>query len=346
MASKVWYRYGMSRRYLAGTLALISTFVCTLPGEERYKPSRDPESPPDIPYTRYHTQDRFGRRITFYIHGDQNQRLPLVVSVMGSGAYSNFIRRDDRILDAHRTDREVFAERAHVLIVEKPGIEFLEQHPDLGTETHAPLKFRQENTLERWAEAVTAALRAARSLSLADHSRCLLIGHSEGSIVVSRVAAENGFITHVATLAAGGPTILFELIEEAREGRLYATLPPDPDKQLAQLLADIAAIHEDPRNPEKLVLGHPHRYWSSFLPSSEMEELSSTKARIFIAHGTADRKVAVTNFDVLYAHLLALGKDVIARRINGADHSFGFADQPNRFGWKEIFEEIRDWFFQ
>ncbi len=77
-----------------------------------------------------------------------------------------------------------------------------------------------------------------------------------------------------------------------------------------------------------------------------MEELLRTKARIFIAHGTADQNVAVTGFDVLYASLLAHGREVTARRIAGADHGFGFADQPERDGWKDIFEDVRNWFLQ
>src|SRR5579863_8961917 len=120
-----------------------------------------------------------------------SQRLPVVVSVLGSGAYSNFIQRNGQILDAHRTQREVFGTKAHVLIVEKPGVEFLEQHPNQGTSVEGSLEFRREHTLERWSEAVSAALRAARSLPLADQTKSLLIGHSEGGITVARVAAEN-----------------------------------------------------------------------------------------------------------------------------------------------------------
>jgi predicted esterase len=140
--------------------------------------------------------------------------------------------------------------------------------------------------------------------------------------------------------------VLFELMQKAREGRLYSAIPPEPAKQMAQLLADVAAIRADPTNNTKLVLGHTALYWSSRFPFSTMTELSRTKARIFLAHGTADRNVAVANFDVLYAHLLARGKDVTARRVEGADHGYRFADQPARDGWKEVFEEVRNWFLQ
>ena len=289
------------------------------------------------PYTRYRTIDRFHRNITFYLDGDQTTPLPIVLSILGSGAYSNFIQRGDRTLDAHRTTREVFAGKAHILIVEKPGVEFLEQHPNRGTAVDGSAEFRREHTLERWAEAVSASLQAAWAMPLADHRRCLLVGHSEGAIVAARVAAQNPFVTHVASLAGAGPTQLYDLLESARA-------QPDPDQAVAQLLAKVAGIENDPDNPDKFFLGHPYRRWSSFWNSSTLEELLHSKARIFIAQGTADQNVSVTGFDMLFATLLSKGRDVTSRRIAGADHGFGFEGQPGRDGWREIWEGVRDWF--
>jgi Prolyl oligopeptidase family len=332
-----------------GILLALSLVPCAR-GQQRYRAVKDPASPPDIPYTRYFTTDKFKRRITFYISGDQSQRLPIVLSVLGSGAYSNFVRENGKIYDGHRAAREAFDGKAHILIVEKPGIDFLEQHgphgnPN-GSEGGASPEFLRENTLPRWAEAVNAALRAGRTLPMADPSRCLVIGHSEGGIVVAMVAAENQFVTHIASLSAPGPTLLYQLTIDAREGHLYRSLPPDAETQMRQLRSDVAAVLADPDSTTKLVLGHSHLYWSSRWPYSEMEILSHAKARIFLAHGSADHDVAVANFDVMYAQLLAAGRDVTAHRYEGADHGYRFADQPGRDGWKEVFETVRDWFFE
>jgi pimeloyl-ACP methyl ester carboxylesterase len=330
-------------------ILLAAVIVPAAHSQRRYRSVRDAASPPEIPYTRYFTKDKFNRRITFYVHGDQSKRLPIVVSVLGSGAYSNFIRIDGQIRDGHRAAREAFDGRAHVVIVEKPGIQFLEQHgadgQPSGTEVGASPEFLRENTLDRWAEAVNAAMRAARSLSLADTSRTLLIGHSEGGQVVSLLAAENAFVTHVAVLSTTGPTMLFGFMLRAREGKLYPHLPPDPEKHVAQLLADIAEIYADPDSDE-ITFGHSHRYWASRWSSSPMELLPRTKARIFLARGSADGSEALINFDLVYANLLAKGKDVTAHLVEGADHGFQRTDQPERDGWKEIFEEVRDWFFR
>ncbi len=334
----------------AGSL-IVSLFVLALTpsaarAQDLYRPLRDQQSPQGIAYTRYFTKDRFGRKITFYVSGDQSQRLPLVVSVLGSGAYSNFIRRNGQILDAHRIQREVFGIKAHVLIVEKPGVEFLEQHPNQGTAVDGSLEFRREHTLERWSEAISAALRAARTLPLADQSRSLLIGHSEGGITVARVAAENPLVTHVAALASSGPTQLYDFLDSARKGTLYDALPHDPSIQVAQLLKDVAAIYADPNDPDKFFLGHPYSHWSSYLKASTADELSKTAARIFIAVGGADTIHASQSFDVLYSTLLSKQKDVTAKVLDGADHGFQVHDQPARDGYEEIYVAVRDWFFQ
>lgn len=326
---------------LGGLLA-----ICEVTGaQDRYQAVRDDAFPAGTAYARYYTRDDLGRRITFYVSGDQNQPLPLVVSVLGSGAYSNFIERNGRILDAHRTQREVFGSQAHVLIVEKPGISFLEQHSNPGIATEGSLEFRREHTLERWAEAISAAFRAAYKLPFADRSKVLLVGHSEGALTVARVAAMNPQITHVASLAGSGPTQLFDFLESARNGTLYDSLPKDPARQVTQLLADVAAIRADPNDPDKFWFGHPYARWSSFLNTSAAEELSKTDARIFLARGTAEGPAAVQAFDVLYASLLSRGRNVSAKLVDGADHAFGFKGQPERDGWKEIYEDVRDWFF-
>jgi pimeloyl-ACP methyl ester carboxylesterase len=327
-------------RAIIPILLLSAGAVCA---QSQYQPVRDPQSPAEIAYTRYFTKDRFDRRITFYVSGDQTQPLPIVVSVLGSGAFSNFIRRGDRILDGHRTQREIFGQKAHILIVEKPGVEFLEQHPNSGIAVDGSLEFRREHTLERWAEAISAALRAARTLPLADRSKCLLVGHSEGGLTVARVAALSPFVTHVATLAASGPTQLYDALESARNGTLSKSLTPD--QQVAKLLNDVAAIQADPDNPDKFFEGHPYPRWSSFWSTSTAEELLKTDARIFIGQGAGEGAVSVQAFDVLYATLLSQKKHVTARLVEGADHAFQFSGQPQRDGWEEIYAAVRDWFF-
>ena len=313
-------------------------------GADSYVPEPAKDALTGSPFDRYYTEDAFHRRITFYMTGDSGTRLPLVVSILGSGAHSNFVRRDGQLLDAHLRLREAFQGVAHVLVVEKPGIPFGFQPTHAGTAEGSSEEFRREYTLDRWSEAVSAALRAARSLPGVDASKTLVLGHSEGGLVASRIAVMNPFVTHVATLAGGGPTRLFTLMQLVRAGYLYQDASQDPRSRLAQFLSDWSKVEQDPENWNKDFLGHPFRAWTSFVRTSCAQELSNVNARIYIAQGTEDHNVIPAAFDVLYAELLAHKRDVTAELIPGADHGFNFPREPNRDGQAELFARLRAWF--
>ena len=125
--------------------------------ESADEPVRDPQSPAGIPYTTLlHVEIASSSpHHAFYVDGSQNHAPSarrLGPGVMGP--FRDFFRRGDQILDAHQAAREAFAGKAHVLIVEKPGVEFLEQHPNRGTAAEGSLEFHREHTLERWAESL------------------------------------------------------------------------------------------------------------------------------------------------------------------------------------------------
>ena len=231
-----------------------------------------------------------------------------------------------------------------MLIVEKPGVSFCEHPKRTGTSDGAADEFRREYTLDRWAEAVSSALRAARTLPFIDLTRTLLLGHSEGGLVACRVAAMNPFITNVASLAGGGPTRLFSMIELACAGYLYrdaVSLPISAWRNFYPIGPRLCRI---PNNASKDFLGHPYRAWTSFAKSSCIEELLRTKARVYIAQGTEDHNVAPATVEILWAHLLAHGRDITVDRVIGADHGSFFKNEPKRDGQAELFTRIRTWF--
>jgi dienelactone hydrolase len=340
------FTYTRSIRLFTACWALALSLALTATAQGTYQAEEDRNQSDDIPYQRYFTRDAFGRRITFYITkpADPALRLPLVVSILGSGADSNFIRRDGRVLDGHRAMRTIFTGRAYVLIVEKPGVAFCEHPKRMGTSDGASDEFRREYTLERWAEAVSSAVRASRTLPFVDSTRTLVLGHSEGGLVACRVAAMNPFVTNIASLAGGGPTRLFSMIELARRGYINREAGDLPAQREEKLLSHWDAVMQDPDSTSKDFLGHPYRAWTSFAKSSCMEELLGTKARVYIAQGTEDHSVAPVTFDILRAHLLAHGRDVTADWVIGADHAFFFPAEPKRDGQLELFERIRAWF--
>jgi pimeloyl-ACP methyl ester carboxylesterase len=256
--------------------------------------------------------------------------------------------RDGRVVPqtGHATLADVARGKARVLIVEKIGVEFLDTSDPPGGTAGASREFLDEHTLERWSAAVSAAMKAACTLDQVDSAKVLVVGHSEGGLVACRVARENPCVTHVAILAGGGPSQLFDLVELSRQGHFARHISDDPDERAEYILREHAKILDDPTSTDQQFLGHPYRRWSSFLASSPMQELSGTDACVYIAQGAQDTAVLPVSAQMLHAQLVAMGKDVKLDWVSDADHSFAIIQNGKRSGdgWAEVLERVADWY--
>lgn len=299
-------------------------------------------------FERHETTDRFGRTITYYIRAPLNEtdRLPLVVFIGGSGAQSVWQTVKETAALSYGASSVAGAARgrARLVMVERPGVEFLGAGERPGSALGASQQFREEHTLERWAEANRAAIDDALKLPGVDPSRVLVAGHSEGGLVACRVAAMEPRVTNVCSAAGGGVTQLFDLMVLARSGEFCnGSAGPECEQNLINGWREVL---KDPESADKMWLGHANRRWSSFLASSPLEELAKTRARVYLAQGGADRAVAPASCDALYAQLLSRGRDVTANRVEGADHSFARTDgSGNRDdGWNELWADVVAWY--
>lgn len=301
-----------------------------------------------IPWTRYTTLDALGRTVTFYL-SDVPDSLreavrPLALVIEGSGGQSVWVRVGDRIGGSlQNLARRAARQRVRVLVVEKPGVAFLEQRERPGGAMGASEMFRREHTLERWSEANAAALRAVLAMPRIAASPVLVVGHSEGADVACRVAALEPRVTHVASLAGAGASQLFDFLHRAAEPQ-----PGDAagaaEQRRQEVIAQWRAVQADPQSIDAMWLGHPHRRWTSFLAGNRLEDLLRSRARVFLAHGTADASVPVTSADWLFAELLARGRDVRYDRLEGVDHGFqGAGASAEGGGLEGVMEQVLAW---
>ena len=102
----------------------------------------------------------------------------------------------------------------------------------------------------------------------------------------------------------------------------------------------------DPDSITAFWMGHPHRRWTSFLRCNSTELLLRSKARIYLAHGTADTSSHVGELDVIRAELAAHGRNFVAERIEGVTHSYSKPNTPPGppQELQALFGRILNWF--
>lgn len=302
-----------------------------------------------IPFDRYQVLDEFSRPVTYYLSTaakDAAGKVPLVVWIQGSGCNSMFSKAPDGRVSGgmQMLVRKAAGDRARLVVVEKPGVKFLDDPKTPGTAMGCSEEFNHEQTLERWSAAVAASLEAALTEPGIDSSRVMVGGHSEGGIVAATVAARCPEVTHVAVLACGGPSQLFDMAEIARRPRFEDEPEWEREKRVDEVYKTWARISEDPMSTTKFEWGHPYRRWSTFLASSTLDALLKTKAKVYLAYGTEDQAVPVTSSDVLRAELVRRGRDVTCERIVGVDHGYAVPGEKGYEGLNKVLTGTVEWY--
>ncbi len=270
---------------------------------------------------------------------------PLLVFVDGSGAHSQFFfANGQRGWGVFGALARKAADRFVVATSEKRGVTFGETGH--GAATQASREYAHHATFEDRVAETRRLLDVMLTQPIVDRSRVVLLGHSEGADVAAGVAAEDPRVTHVAFLSGGGPTQIFDLIVLRRKAMAAAGATPEQIEQAVQELeADFRRIFADRDNEEKLFMGHAYRRWASFCSHPPVEALLRTKARLFLAHGSADDSVPIEAFDLLCAELIRAGRtDVDIRRYAGRGHSLA-PPGAARGGppLADLFDDILNW---
>ncbi len=286
------------------------------------------------PFFRY-TVDH--GQLTFYLSGQVESRpRPIVLFIQGTGCGSPFVQENGRILSGLQSVlQEVSAGEARVMVVEKPGVRYLDNPAQPANHRHCRPEFIRQYTLDTWSATLVRALKTVRTFAGIDRTRMLVIGHSEGAIVGLRLSNLAQDITHVAALSGGGPTYLFHMSEFFRKKGL------DPEKEVYPCWNEVLS---DPSSTSRFCWGQTFRQWSSFMKTSLVQEASRSRSALYIGHGTRDDQNPISAFDVLRAELAARGRKAIFDRVESGDHGFDLPGQQPPEGFLSVFRRILVWF--
>ena len=277
------------------------------------------------PFEQHVVRDTLGRNVTYYVTLPTSEPKPIMLVIQGSGC-TPVLTMTPGGASSSVYNLQKFARdgRFTVISVEKP---FSGLVTKAGSTPGCSDAFNSDFTAESWRIALQAALNDARKLSRVDRNRTLIFGSSEGAVMASVVAAIDSSITDVVFMSGSGTTQLFDFIAQAYRGCFNVSAC------LADIEKDLVAIKSDPSSATKFAWGHPYKRWTSFFSIDPGALLLRSKARVYIAIGTADDSVPAISQEIVVAKLLTSGRDVTVRRVADGDHSLNHRDAKN---WSQL----------
>lgn len=301
--------------------------------------SRCQSKPEDLGFTAMHIRGKTGE-INFYVAAKPDEALarkPLFVFLQGSQARPIFrikkipqgIARETTLLAEPRW----VSEKYHFVVLGKRGMPFL---ADESFQT--PKEYYQWSSLENRSSDVNDVIKYLRRMPWVDRSRILVVGHSQGADVAARVAATNRFVTHVACLAGGGLTQMYDFVVNQHKKVLRGQLSAEEAQaKIEELSVQYRQIYENP-STDKIWQGESYAHWRSFFQPI-VDSLVKVKIPIFVANGTDDTAAPIESADIIPLEFIRLGKTNLTYRVYlGAGHGFGKADKQ-----RELIDTILKW---
>jgi pimeloyl-ACP methyl ester carboxylesterase len=174
----------------------------------------------------------------------------------------------------------------------------------------------------------------------------LALGHSEGAVFAVRLALQNTEISHVAALAAAPTSQLLSFYDMAFASEGFIASggggKAEQARRVTQAWRDVTS---NPLSAEKMVFGHPHRYWADKFAPFPYEKLEKTNAKFFLAYGDKDTNSAPRTMDAFAVELLTRNLDLTWIRVEDGDHGFAKAGSATNAAMTSMLDRVVAWFF-
>lgn len=303
--------------------------------------TQDAEKISGTPFHKYHVHDSENRKITYYLSTPGQNPAPILLMIQGSGCTPVLTEHPSGTYSS-LFNLLPFAEEGNfaVLAVEKPYSGHKQGTNTFSVEESCSTNFHQDFTAESWLLALATSLTDARKKKWVDNSRTLILGISEGATMAALLASRDSTVTDVISIGGSGTTQLFDMVALAYK-RCF-----DVSTCLEEINNQVKSIQQDPDSFTRFAWGHPYKRWSSFFPVDPSNALINSKARAYIAFGTADESTPALSLEVAVARLTAAGKDITTRRIPDAGHHLMKDENPDLSLLDSELRRGLEWFFK
>lgn len=209
-----------------------------------------------------------------------------------------------------------FAEHYHVVMISKAGTSFCDTmqveaiNPMQNLEDYQPSdEYIQKCGMEWEIQASSKVIdRVCQSLPV--NTIVVVMGFSEGGVLVPRLAASNSNVTHMVSVVSTGLNQFYSsIINRRMDAAMGHLTQQEAQSEIDSLFAVYKKIYSDPQATEKWYYGHPYKRWGSFCNYIPIQDLVQLDIPLLYVNGTTDRNSPILQADYIQLEFIRLGKD-------------------------------------
>ncbi|MEO0899921.1 MAG: hypothetical protein AAFY71_26140 [Bacteroidota bacterium] len=250
-------------------------------------------------------------------------------------------------------DVENIRKHYHLIVISMPHTPLIVQKEYLNNrycyipDSTQPYSFAHDYIEDDWLEIYRQrgmkVLEFLRKQSWVDKKKCIVAGHSQGSKVATKIAANNPAVSHLGLFAANPMGRIDQYIRQARlDAQLGKISWEEADKVIEEQFEFFQAAH----HPDSLQTKPEYLAWASF---SEMylDDWLSLNIPIYMAYGTEDRTADLC--DIVPLYFIQAGKENLSwKRYLGLEHNFFPLKEDGSTNyedakWPEVMSAFVEW---
>lgn len=270
---------------------------------------------------------------------DTTEKRPLVIYLQGSGPTPIYYGEPPRVGSSVMFDARDFPDH-HFVVIGKPGLPF--HGPEKRVESE---QFRELNSLQYRVRQAVLVARDLASKPWIDTRQLAVVGHSEGSDVAPWVALECELITHVAVLAPGVVSQMFDfIVQERKEASRGEKTAEEADRNIEEIRAAYRDIFSDPQSTVKTWRGETYKRWSSFFTPA-LDAFVQLDVPIFAVVCRDDENTPCESGEILELEFIRRGKTNLTYDVWPTDHYFDQVEEEGETVSRreDVLAAVKEW---
>lgn len=211
-------------------------------------------------------------------------------------------------------------------------------NPDVPTKA-----FMEADYLENYVNRGIRVLNFLKEQTWVDNGKLIIAGHSQGSRVASKIAAQNASVTHLGIFGGNPFGRIDEFVRRARKDAETGKITwEDADRQINEQYDFFRQVNKTGNAETQPEL----KAWKTF-STPQIHDWLVTDKPIYLAYGTAD--IAAELCDIVPLYFIQEGKENLTlKRYLNLEHNFFEVKEDGRTDyekahWKEVMNTFVEW---